>query len=704
MRTATAWSRRVFVITALAVAGLVTEACDSSDGPSDDETTDATGCVLDSSTNAASATPIAPDTKAQGTICPRGDHDWYALDVPAGANLLDVSAAYSGSLTKVKLFARLYGADGVTPVANGEIDDASPAAGTSSIATTLRVAQPGRYYLEIGDIRDENADARNSYVLSVGFATDPDVHEPNDTPSDAKAPDEAPGYLAYRGDVDVFRTTTTEALLRMVLDNPAGASSAIDYEVTTTDGTVIAKGSTPPTAAAQDTVRAVGAAGEYLVTLRYPAASLPDRRPEAGYKIALSSVKEPDPNESPVRNDSATTATCPGGGAGPCSSAFSGAKVDLPVQHGFIGSVGDRDVYRVDATGGVPAVLEANLSAGPTPLQLALTFLTPHAESPCTSDDECAAINVECKVDEDCELSHKCMTADNFKFCKTPPCRLCAGSGTCVPSGAASGPRVCAAIQYTTRDADGGMSVDSTGKNNVRTAQPVFGTGPIYVVVHDFQDQRYDLSTSYDLSLRVAPEPDDNDRGATAAERNNFYNPYLNQDSNLSPNKARAKDITAEITAGTSVTGYLSYQADEDWYVFDHPCPGQDCGLVFEWVQPGPSPIRPAFLLRSSGLGMHESWTYTGGTPTTSLSGPVTGTFGAGDCRECSFASQKHSGKYYLQVRDVGAAHWDFSGGGKYSFRLKTKSDGCPAQCSEFAGQCGCYCKELNQCPPGPAL
>jgi hypothetical protein len=701
MRTATAWSRRLGVLAALAVASVLAEACESKSRTSDEETTDATGCLLDSSSAAASATPTNAGDKQQGTICPRGDRDWYALDVPAGSNLLDVSASYSGSLTKVKLFARLYGSDGVTPVADGEIDDATPATGTTSIATTLRVAQPGRYYLEVGDIQDKNADSRNSYVLTVGFAADPDPHEPNDTASDAKVPDTNPGYLAYRGDVDVFRATTTEALLRMTLDNPAGAKSAIDYQVTSSDGTVIARGSALPAAAAQDTVRAVGAAGDYLVTLRYPPASEPDRRPEAGYRMTLASVKEPDPHESPVRNDSATTATCPGGGAGPCNTTFSGAKVDLPVQHGFIASVGDRDVYRIDATGGVPAVLEADLSAGPTPLQLALTILTPHAESPCTSDTECAAINVECKKDSDCELSHKCLTEDAYTFCKTPPCRLCEGSGACVPSGPAGGPRVCAAIQYTTMDADGGMSVDASAKNSVRTAQPIFTAGPVYVVVHDFQDQRYDLSSAYDLALRVAPEPDPNDQSGTASERNNFYNPYLVQDSNLTPNKARAKDITAEIGGANAVTGYLSYQADEDWYVFDHPCPGQDCGLVFEWVQPGPSPVRPAFILRTEGLGIHESWTYSGATATTSLAGPVTATFGEGDCHECSFASQKYSGKYYLQVRDVGAAHWDFSGGGKYSFRLKTKSAGCPAQCSEFAGQCGCYCKDLNQCPPG---
>jgi hypothetical protein len=125
--------------------------------------------------------------------------------------------------------------------------------------------------------------------------------------------------------------------------------------------------------------------------------------------------------------------------------------------------------------------------------------------------------------------------------------------------------------------------------------------------------------------------------------------------------------------------------------------------------------VRPAFLLRRSDLGLHESWTYTGTTPTTA---PVTDIFGDGDCTECSFASAKHSTgvasdaatpatpyKYYLQVRDVGTDDWDFAASGRYEFRLKTITTGCPASCSQHgAGICECWCQAKNMCPAGPAL
>jgi hypothetical protein len=114
--------------------------------------------------------------------------------------------------------------------------------------------------------------------------------------------------------------------------------------------------------------------------------------------------------------------------------------------------------------------------------------------------------------------------------------------------------------------------------------------------------------------------------------------------------------------------------------------------------------VRPAFIVRKADMTIHESWTYTGATAPAQLSGPVTATFGAGDCHECSFAAKAYTGIYYLQVRDVGEQHWDYSSGGQYSFRLSSQVTGCPTQCSEWSGGCGCFCKSLNMCPASPAL
>ena len=191
--------------------------------------------------------------------------------------------------------------------------------------------------------------------------------------------------------------------------------------------------------------------------------------------------------------------------------------------------------------------------------------------------------------------------------------------------------------------------------------------------------------------------------------RNNFYNPYPMQDDDLRPSQARARDVSDDLLGGRPITGFLSYSSDEDWFSFRHPCPKMDCGLVFEWTQPGPSAVRVAFLMRRDDLAIHESWTYSGQVPTPALPGPVTAAFGEGDCHECSFASAKYGGKsYYLQVRAVGGKSWDASGSGAYGFRLKAVNPGCPLNCGEAGTPmmpvCGCYCAALMKCPPGPAL
>jgi hypothetical protein len=352
-------------------------------------------------------------------------------------------------------------------------------------------------------------------------------------------------------------------------------------------------------------------------------------------------------------------------------------------------------------------VVAATLRAPATAMDLALDIMVPHLPSSCKADSDCNVLAGSCTTDDDCELSHHCIDA-KAGACATTTCRQCAGAGLCLALPDSPGQSACGVTIYSALDTDGGMTTGTDGFNVVRTAQPVFALGPVFVVVHDNKDDQYDPALVYSLDVQIVPEPDPMDNSTDPASRNNFYNPYPIQSTNLKPSQARAKDISAQIMAGTSVTGFISYQSDEDWFSFAHPCPGTNCGLVFEWVQPGPSPVRPVFFMRRADLSLHESWTYTGTIPTTV---PITDQFGDGDCTECSFASAKHvaSGstpyRYYLQVRDAGADDWDFTPSGRYEFRLKTLTAGCPASCSEEgAGICECFCKAQNQCPASPAF
>ena len=284
-------------------------------------------------------------------------------------------------------------------------------------------------------------------------------------------------------------------------------------------------------------------------------------------------------------------------------------------------------------------------------------------------------------------------------------CQLCAGSGLCIPN-ASGGGGLCAIPQYLSSFTSAGMLV---GGNNVSTAQPLFKNGPYYVNVHDVSYSHVDLKNPYTLKLVMAPELDPNDQSTNAAQRNNFYNPYPSSGSDQSPNRGRAKDITAEVTAGQPVTGYISYEGDDDWYSFQHPCPGLDCALSITWIQPGPSPVQVAFFMLDQDLRtVHESFAYSGGA-TTSLVAPVMSSFDNQDCTKCSFASSTQTNGdggppyiYYMRVTDVTEKHWDFGAGGtgQYSFTITKGPNTCPTACSYYpTGVCGCYCPEAGTCP-----
>ena len=579
-------------------------------------------CTIDNNTPDA---PAALGAMAQtGQVCPLGDEDWYAIDVPQGADLIDLSVGYPDAATRVSISAQLFQSDGKTPIAGGQLADSRVGVRKGLVGTTLRVPQPGRYLLLVRDAANAEADAVNGYVLRAQTAKDPDTHEPNDTAASASIPDGKPGWLAWRGDVDLFKVNVPQGstLLSMKLLNPAASKAVLHYRVTNGGGNVAVEGDLAPSAQAIDAVRAVPSQGDYTVALSYVDGSAPDRRPEAAYTIDLAALPELDANDQGIRNDDGVTATCLGGNdmAG-CGSDYAGMAQQFSGK-GQIGSLGDRDVFRFDVASGVPALVEIEAKMGITRLQLAVDLLVPHAASTCTKDADCVALNQTCKADTDCELSHTCLPAAAYHFCANgQPCRLCAGASACLPLDARSGKQVCAAPQYLAHDADGAVA-EQGGMNVVRTAQPILQAGPVYVVVHDFQDDAFDRAQDYTLDVRTMPEPDPWDQPASAAARNNFYDPYPQANDNLAPSAARAKDISDDLLAGKTTSGFISYASDEDWFYFRHPCPKLDCGLVFEWTQPGPSAVKAAFLMRRDDLSIHESWTYTGNVPPPALPGP----------------------------------------------------------------------------------
>ncbi len=676
-------------------------------------------CAAATNSTSGNATTLTSTQPVEGKVCFAGTSDWYVINVPSGNTLLDVAAGYPSTVTSpVVLDVKVYTLSGTELTELQELTANATDAGANSIQTTLLALQSGPYYLQVADAHGVNFDATNSYTLTVGYAMDPDTHEPNDSPSDAKPSDGKPGYLAYLNDLDVFVTNASSAndLLQLTIGNPMTAPGPVNYTFTAMDGTILGEGSAVAQSMSTIALQPITASGTYYATLSAPAGTVPGRTSAAAYSIAFNTVPNPDT----MNNHTIATAVCPGGGSGPCTMAYSGTTVTLPTESSYISVPGQADFYRVDVTSGAPLVLQMSVtSAMSTPVKYAVDLLLADPNSPCSVDTDCQALNTPCTPasqfgdaavasaieSTDCEISHGCLQPGNYKFCPgTKPCSLCEGAGLCIQT--ASGGQ-CAISQYQS-------AVSSSGKlaggSSVATAQPLFSTGTYYVKVHDDSYRNTDLTNAYTLALVMAPEPDPNDQSTVACSRNNFYDPYPSFASSETANGPRAIDITAQVMAGTPVTGYISYQGDNDWYSFKHPCPGEDCALDITWVQPGPSPVQVAFYMLTQDIPNTpwESFAYTG-TPTKQLSGPVTSEFDNQTCAQCSFASAKALGDggvvtfgacskdisgytYYMRVADVTQTNWDFTNKGQYSFTIKKGAAGCPGNCSGGSEGCGCYC------------
>ncbi len=637
-----------------------------------------------------------------GMLCYQGVSNWFVITVPAGSTLLDVSAAYPPNVsTMVDLDVKVFFQTNSTTLtqvqeltAQAQAD--AGAGGPGSIQTTLLVSKPGQYFIQVSDAHNQAFDQTNSYSLTVGYASDPDTHEPNDTPAAAKPADGKPGWLAYLGDLDVFTTMASGSdLLALSIVNPASAPAPISYSVTDSTGATLGQGSAPASAKTFSTTLAVSKAGAYYVTLSSPAGTVPYRGMSEGYTLTFTTITNPDT----VNNHSIATAVCPGGGgSGPCTMAYTGSALTLPPQMSFLSVPGQADFYRVDVTSGAALVLEMDLTSSTSTVQYALDLLTPDPGSACQTDSDCTALDQPCMADTDCELSHACLAAAQNKFCPTSgvACQLCEGAGLCIPNGSGGG--VCAASQFLTAFSPGQKP---SGAANVSTAQPLFSNSTSYYVkVHDATYTNYDDTNPYTLTLKMVPEPDPYDRSTTAAQRNNFYNPYPTAMTDRTPDKMRAIPLTLA-QAESGVTGFISYQTDEDWFSFQSPCDPEagatNCGIDFQWLQPVSNVKVAIFVLDPSSLLPAESMAYSGTVPPAS---PQTGKLDNSSCSSCSFGTL---GKMaYVLISDIHEKAWDYGNSAQYGFKISAVTPGCPAVCdgSGNGSTCVSECAAKNTCCP----
>ena len=231
-------------------------------------------CAPNVASSSGTAATLTSGQSVENRICFEGSSNWYVISVPSGNTLLDVTAGYAGAST----LPGPAGRQGVLPDQQHDADVRPGARGahrvgrrSQSIQTTLHAVQSGAYYIQAADTHNVNFDPTNAYTLTVGYAADPDSHEPNDTTADAKSSDSKPGYLSYLNDLDIFKTSVANAgdLLTLSIGNPATASAPVDYGITSSTGSILAEGKAPPQAAPLQTQLMVSASGTYYVALSF---------------------------------------------------------------------------------------------------------------------------------------------------------------------------------------------------------------------------------------------------------------------------------------------------------------------------------------------------------------------------------------------------------------------------------------------------
>ena len=164
--------------------------------------------------NGDTATVVATDgTSVTGQVGTTGDEDWYAIDVPVGAKIVDAVVTANADST-VKHEAILIAADATSTIEGGPLDDTS-VAGSISRRLRARVVGGSRAYLVVRDTERARADLSETgrYTVSIEVLDNPDANETpagNDTVATATRVTSGTSLtssLATKADQDFYRVS-----------------------------------------------------------------------------------------------------------------------------------------------------------------------------------------------------------------------------------------------------------------------------------------------------------------------------------------------------------------------------------------------------------------------------------------------------------------------------------------------------------------
>ena len=147
------------------------------------------------------------------------------------------------------------------------------------------------------------------------------------------------------------------------------------------------------------------------------------------------------------------------------------------------------------------------------------------------------------------------------------------------------------------------------------------------------------------------------------------------------------------------IEGVLSYEFDQDWYAYAHPCPGEDC-MVRIIVQIDEGPVDHHWQVYAGNRPWFDQIVPVSEQPS---HGAVSRSFGGleqGD--QCFYAYQGHEQPYYvISIRDFLPVP-DASADQRYRFCVEKVADGChepPCRISEVTNAAGEVIREECDVP-----
>jgi len=645
---------------ALLLAALV--ACDGESDTVESESEVVDPCEWD---GPAPAVDLSNGIPAQAYICPAGDEDSFVFE-PSGEEILQLTIRMDqpGSAPLTLTYGIWSGEDLVATAPVGAY--AQPGAPLE----VLHKAPEGPVRIEVRELGDDGWDDRNPYTVQLAALPERDDHEPNDIQAAATAANPTlRGRLSYLGDQDWYAIDAEPGdVLAVALSADA---TAIRPTVAIHDqaGLVLWSGELPDALGVTSISRSVpvpegGVWARVFDPTGYQA------NPNVEYTLVLAPGADADvyePNNVPAVAADLGVRSC-----GPEWSAVATADAR-------IGSSGDVDWYRLALDQCDGGLFEAQLQftspeAMAPGLEGEIRMLRPVDGATCTVDQDCALLPIDCSHDLDC--------AGYGSVCR--PEGQCAGAVACLPQGECGANVQVAQAELVTP----GTAVLSA---------PLQGIDELFLGVSDQRGDAFDPDATYALHAQVRLDPD-------PFEPSGIYTGGPPTTVNAGRHSDSAVELPVyDCTLGdccddsTWTEGAIGYAWDQDWYRYQHPCPGQDC-MVRVHYELDEGPVDQLLQVYRG----EDLWFDTlAGTVERDWHTARAGWYGGlGAADSCFYAFQDHGGNdfwYHLVVRDTRyvsaqypqAGTWEWDPDQSFRVCVEKVADGCLSPCQLTNGECG---------------